>query len=226
MSKPKGEITVENICQRLWLAIAERRLRPGTRLKEEELCEIFTASRARVRQALSRLETEGLVTLVPNRGALVSEPSIEEARDVFFARRTIEGRLVDRLCDTVTPEALTKLRAHLEEERKAHARADTTASIHLSGGFHLLIAELAGSRYLTKVLRELISRTSLIIAAYQTRESADCGPEEHEEIIRMIEARDMEGAKRTMDAHLLHIEEALDLKEDNPRQSGLSDILG
>ena len=225
MSRTNGQTPIDEICNRLWLAIAERKLRPGARLKEEELCAIFSVSRARVRAALSRLEGKGLVTLVPNRGAFVSEPTIEEARDIFFARRTIEARLVERLCTNVTPPALARLRAHLEEERAAHARDDTSAIIHLSGGFHLLVAELAGSRYLSEVLNELISRTSLIIAMYQSRTTPDCGPEEHEDIIRMIEAGDAEGTKRAMDKHLQHLEDALDLEEDKPRQSALSDIL-
>jgi|LFIK01.1.fsa_nt_gi DNA-binding GntR family transcriptional regulator len=225
MPTKTAQTPIDEICNRLWLAIAERKLRPGARLKEEDLSAVFSVSRARVRQALARLEVSGLVTLMPNRGAVVAEPSIEEARDIFFARRTIEDRLVERVCTNVTPEAMARLRAHLEEERAAHERDDTSAIIQLSGGFHLLIAELAGSRYLGDVLRELISRTSLIIAMYQSRAAPDCGPQEHEEIIRMIEAGDIDGTKRAMAKHLAHIENALDLKHDKPRQSELKDIL-
>ena len=75
------------ICERIWLSIAEKRLRPGARLKEEQLAEIFDVSRARVRQALSVLESDGLVTIVPNRGAFVSEPGVDEARDVLLPHR-------------------------------------------------------------------------------------------------------------------------------------------
>ena len=76
MSRSNAQTPIDEICSRLWLAIAERKLRPGARLKEEELCAIFSVSRARVRAALARLESSGLVTLVPNRGAFVSEPTI------------------------------------------------------------------------------------------------------------------------------------------------------
>lgn len=213
------------IYNRIWSSIAERKLRPGTRLKEEQLAEIFEVSRARVRQALSALERDGLVTLVPNRGAFVSEPGIEEARDVFFARRTIENRLVERLCANPRPEALARLEAHLSQEREAQARGDRSAAIRLSGGFHLLIAELAGSRYLWEVLRDLISRTSLITAMYQPRNHVDCGPDEHAQIVALIARGDAGGAKRAMDHHLEHIEEELDLSEDASRPSDLKDIL-
>ncbi|MGY6411049.1 MAG: GntR family transcriptional regulator [Alkalilacustris sp.] len=205
--------SVQDIRNRIWLAIAERRLRPGTRLKEEQLAEIFSVSRARVRQALSLLERDHLVTLVPNRGAFVAEPTVEESRDVFFARRIIEGRLVERLCERAGAKDIARLRAHVAEERKAHKRGDLSAIVRLSGGFHLLIAELAGSRYLHEVLRDLISRTSLITTMYQPRMTHDCGPDEHAELVEHIARRDAEAAHSSMDRHLEHVESALDLND-------------
>lgn len=227
MSDEQGAETAPHmvIYNRIWSSIAERKLRPGTRLKEEQLAEIFGVSRARVRQALSALERDGLVSLVPNRGAFVAEPGIEEARDVFFARRTIEGRLVERLCANTRPEALARLQEHLEQERDAQRRSDRSAAIRLSGAFHLLIAELAGSRYLWEVLRDLISRTSLITAAYQPRYHVDCGPDEHAEIVALIARGDAGKAKQAMDHHLEHIEQELDLSDDVPRPAELKDIL-
>lgn len=103
MSGRRPAATVEAICERVWLAIAERRLRPGTRLKEEQLAEIFEVSRARIRQAFAALERDGLIVLVPHRGACVAEPTIDEAQDVFFARRAIEKRVVDERQPTWPP---------------------------------------------------------------------------------------------------------------------------
>ena len=115
LAETTTDATHVEIYNRIWLSIAERKLKPGTRLKEEQLAEIFSVSRARVRQALAALEHDGLVTLVPNRGAFVSQPSIEEARNIFFARRTIETQLVARLCEVVTPEAIARLAAHVAQ---------------------------------------------------------------------------------------------------------------
>ena len=71
-------------------AILEQRLAPGTKLSEEALGEIFGVSRTIIRRALSRLAHEGVVLLRPNRGAVVASPSVEEARQVFLARRLVE----------------------------------------------------------------------------------------------------------------------------------------
>ena len=110
------------ICERIWLSIAEKRLRPGARLKEEQLAEIFDVSRARVRQALAVLESDGLVTIVPNRGAFVSEPGVDEARDVFHVRKQIEARVLERLIDRISDEEISLLDAHLTQEREADQR--------------------------------------------------------------------------------------------------------
>ncbi|KQY10455.1 transcriptional regulator [Rhizobium sp. Root73] len=226
MEAGKRPATDQEIYQRLWNAIAERQISPGTRLKEEQLSEIFSASRARIRQVLQNLARDGLITLVPNRGAFVSKPSIEEARDVFFARRTIEERLVERLCVTIDAAGINKLRDHVEEERNAHANADVASAIRLSGAFHLMIAELAQSQILTDLLRDLISRTSLIMAMYQQKDVHNCGPDEHNAIVDCIVARDAKQALAVMHHHLAHIENQLDLETDRVVTRDLEDILG
>lgn len=213
------------ICERIWLSIAERKLRPGTRLKEEQLAEVFEVSRARVRQALAMLESDGLVTILPNRGAFVSEPGVDEARDVFHFRRQVEARVMERLISSIDDAAIPQLEAHLALEREADARCDTTATIRLSGGFHLLLAELSGSTFLTATLRDLISRSSLITTMYRRHSNHNCGPDEHAGLIARIRARDLHGALQLMDDHLRHVEEDLDLTEDVPVVRDLRDAL-
>lgn len=217
--------TDKQIYDRIWAAIAEHQLVPGTRLKEEELAEIFAVSRAKVRQALQNLARDGLITLVPNRGAVVSKPSTEEARDVFFARRTIEERLVERLCSIIDTAGVARLNAHVAAEREAHAGGDMAAAIRLSGAFHMLIADLANSPILAGLLRDLISRTSLITAVYQTREVISCGPDEHGAIVDAIAAKDAASALAVMRHHLAHIEDQLDLEDRVAPSRELRNIL-
>ena len=78
-------------------AVLDHRLAPGTQLKERELCEIFRCSRGAVRGALTRLGHILLVELRPNRGAIIANPSLEETRDMFEARRALEAAIVQRL---------------------------------------------------------------------------------------------------------------------------------
>ncbi|WP_395446331.1 GntR family transcriptional regulator (plasmid) [Aminobacter sp. UC22_36] len=209
----QASVSTQQIVEKVWLSIAERRLRPGVQLKEGQLAGIFDVSRARIRQALTALEREGLVTIIPNRGAFVCQPSVDEARDVFFVRRSVERCVVERICKSKSKADVSKLRSHVARERVANANDATTDIIKLSGGFHLLLAELSGSDFLFGMMRDLISRTSLITAVYRNTARFNCGPDEHDEIVEAISAGDVEKALRLMQHHLDHVEAELDLRE-------------
>jgi DNA-binding GntR family transcriptional regulator len=123
------ENTHDEIYEKIYVAILEHRLHPGTKLVEERLAEIFGVSRARIREVLARLAHEQIVELYPQRGAYIARPTIEQAHDVFEARRLIEPAVLRRLIETLTPEKLTKLRQHQELERDARRREDKRAVI-------------------------------------------------------------------------------------------------
>lgn len=209
----QASVSTQQIVEKVWLSIAERRLRPGVQLKEGQLAGIFDVSRARIRQALTALEREGLVTIIPNRGAFVCQPSVDEARDVFVVRRSVERCVVERICKSKSKADVSKLRSHVARERVANANDATTDIIKLSGGFHLLLAELSGSDFLFGMMRDLISRTSLITAVYRNTARFNCGPDEHDEIVEAISAGDVGKALRLMQHHLDHVESELDLRE-------------
>src|SRR6478735_8876902 len=144
MASDKRETSVTGIYERIYRAILDNRLKPGTKLVEERLAEIFEVSRPRIREVLSRLAHEQVVELFPQRGAYVAKPSIEQAQDVFEARRLIEPAVLRRLIETLTPDKVERLRAHHELEEDARRRDDKRAIVRLSGQFHALLAELAG----------------------------------------------------------------------------------
>jgi len=132
---------------------------------------------------------------------------------------------MERLIDRISDEDIPLLDAHLAEERAADQRGDTSATIRLSGGFHLLLAELAGSGFLFGILRDLISRSSLITAIYRGRHLHNCGPDEHAALIERIRARDKAGAMKIMQDHLQHVEDELDLTEEVPTTRDLRQAL-
>ncbi|MGO4834906.1 GntR family transcriptional regulator [Rhizobiaceae sp. 2RAB30] len=206
-------ISTQHIEEKIWLAIAERRLRPGVQLKEGQLSGIFQVSRARIRQVLSALQRDGLVTIIPNRGAFVAQPSSQEARDVFGVRRMVEQRVVERVVERVSSADIARLRRHIGIEREAIDRAATTEIIRQSGGFHLLLAEITESGFLTGAMHDLVTRTSLITAIYRKTDCRNCGPDEHQDLVEAIAQRDREKATALMIHHLEHLEAELDLTE-------------
>ncbi|WP_291419606.1 GntR family transcriptional regulator [Devosia sp.] len=218
-------ITVDEIAERIWLSIAERRLRPGMRLKEAELAEIFGVSRARIRQVLTALERDGLVKTEANKGAIVAEPSAEEARDIFHIRREVEQRVLARLIGHLDAEKLLDLFAHVAKERAANAANDQREIIKLSGGFHLMLAEMAGADFLWGMMRDLVSRTSLITAAFRDSDKYNCGPDEHEELLMHLKNGDLQKAQHAMVHHLEHVENELKLSGNPELARSLKDAL-
>ena len=190
------ENTHDEIYEKIYVAILEHRLHPGTKLVEERLAEIFGASRARIREVLARLAHEQIVELYPQRGAYVAKPSIEQALDVFEARRLIEPAVLRRLIETLTPEKLARLRQHQDLELDARRRDDKRAVIRLSGEFHSLAADLAGNTALARSMRELSVLTCLMIFLYDAPTSTSCRADEHSQIIEAIAKRDPARAER------------------------------
>ena len=205
------DVTVDEIYERIYVAILEHRLQPGTKLGEEKMAEIFGVSRARIREVLAKLAHEQIVELYPQRGAFVAKPTPEQARDVFEARRLIEPAVLRRLIDTLTPEKVAGLRRHQELEADARRRDDKRAVIRLSGEFHTLAAELAGNSALARSMRELCMLTCLTIFLYDAPTAQSCRHDEHGLIVDAIARRDRARAEKLMLAHLDHIEGSLKL---------------
>ena len=206
------ESVQDEIYDKIYVAILEHRLHPGTKLVEERLAEIFGVSRARIRDVLSRLAHEQIVELFPQRGAFVAKPSIEQALDVFEARRLIEPAVLRRLVATLTPDRLARLRQHHGLEQDARRRDDQRAIVRLSGEFHTLLAELAGNSALARQMRELSTLTCLIIVLYDAPTASSCLADEHSKIIEAIAKRDADRAEALMLEHLEHIERSLRLE--------------
>jgi len=197
-------------------AIVEHRLQPGAKLVEQKIGDRFGVSRTIVRQALIKLAQLKLVRLEPARGAFVSEPSIEEAREVFAVRRMVEGQMLRELVAKARPIDIKRLKAHLKAEREAVIRIDVATRTKLLFDFHVRLAEVLGNQVLTDMIQELVSRCSLITLMYQSADDADTSNAEHSSILRAIEARDADEAIRLMDEHLATVEHQLTEKRRVP----------
>ena len=118
-----------------------------------------------------------------------------------------------------------RLRRHVAQERQARAAGARRRLIRRSGEFHLLLAALAGNGAIARFLRELVSRTSLIIAVYEAPGASCCPVDEHAAIIEALTRRQPEIAARTMHAHLVGIEQRLRLDRLPERTVDLQEVL-
>jgi DNA-binding GntR family transcriptional regulator len=226
VSKFKSEASEQDIVDRIYTAVMERRLSPNTKLSETKLCDSFGVGRMRVRRALLILASQGIVNLQSNRGAYVSCPDQSEANDVFEARMHIEPSLVAQIARGIDPENLKTLQDHIALEDNARAQKDRTSIIRLSGEFHVKLAAASGNMVLRRVIRELVTRTSLIVGLFGSPQNASCPDNEHADITKAIESGNEELAERLLRSHLEHIQSGLDFSMTRPGQMDLKQILG
>ena len=208
--------TTSTIAESLTRAIVEHKLLPGTKLGEQKLADHFGVSRTLVRQALFQLSQNRLVTMEPARGAFVSTPSVDEAKQVFAVRLMLETAMTRTFVQQVTPAQIKALKAHITAEKKAMDRNDVGQRTELLGDFHVVMAELMGNGVLAQMLGDLISRCALITLMYQSATAAEHSHEEHEAIVSALADRDEDTAVRLMQEHLQHVEEGLTFDRDMP----------
>ena len=152
----------EAIARDITLAIAEQRLPPGAKLREEALARVYQVSRTKIRAALVMLAKDKLIDLIPDKGAFVSKPTMEETREIFFVRRTLEAAMVREFIARATAADYVRLETHLQQERSAIEEKNSQVRSTLLSDFHILLANIVGNTVLTDVLTKLAGRSSLI----------------------------------------------------------------
>ena len=219
------------IYERIVESVLDHRLPPGTRLTEDRLCGIFGVSRTRIKPILVRLANERIITLTHNRGASVSQPTQQESIEVFEARRLIEPVLVLRFMAIAQAHDIAHLSRMLAQERQAQEAGDWHKAIRMSGEFHLYIAEVAGHDTFGRMMHELISRNSLILMAWGSRDPslrsqhAACGCQEHKKLLDAIRLRDHLEAPKQMVDHLNTIESQLNFSMAQSQSVDLEQLL-
>ena len=206
-------------------SVMSQRLAPGTKLPEQGLSDLFGVHRAVVRKVLQRLAHDRIVDLRPNRGAVVAEPTVQETRQIFEARRLLEAAILPLAAARITKAELAALRRQLREEHATLHQQNQPAWARLASAFHMRLAEIAGNAVLQRYLHELISRCSLIVALYEPPGNAACEHDEHARVVDHLEKGEVAKAIKLMDEHLRDLERRLHL--DRPQsEKSLGQMLG
>jgi DNA-binding GntR family transcriptional regulator len=205
------DVTPTTIAERVVEAILGQKLAPGERLGEQALAENFGVSRTMVREALMQLQARGFVEVQSRRGWFVVEPSAEEARDAFAARRIVESGILGEAGRPLS-KVIRKLREHIADEKRAIAGADAATRAFLLADFHVCLADQMGHRLLCDVLRDLTARTTLAATLFQSKHEAAQSCAEHAAIVAALEAGDTFLARQLMLDHIGNVEEALQVE--------------
>jgi len=194
---------VEQIATALRRAIADGKLRPGTRLLEVHTAREMGTSRAPLREALIQLEREGLVVRQPNRGTFVAELTEELVREVASMRSVLEGFAASLAVKRLTREDFDRLETILKEMLAAARRGDFPRMVEWDYQFHEYIMRASGHRLLYETwvgmdrkIRVYLSATNLM---YRDMKSVVEG---HVPILQALRRRDPQRASRVVAEHL------------------------
>lgn len=159
VSEVADEVRAERVYQSLLEGIVAGRYRPGSRLRERELSELYDVSRVPVREAIHRLEQDGFVETFPRRGAVVRRLTLTDVNELFDVRLCLEpyaARMAARRVAAGQPDG--RLRALLDEIRDAIVGARSADVVRLNAECHAEIERLSGNRLLSESLRPLFGR--------------------------------------------------------------------
>jgi DNA-binding GntR family transcriptional regulator len=187
-------------------AILGFRLEPGQRLVERELVEQLGVSRATVREVLRQLAAEGLVTVVPQRGAIVTALSPDDAADLYEMRASLEALAVQRFVQRATPAQVADLRAAVEEIERTADGGEPQDQLRAKDLFYEVLFTGSGSEPLQQTLAGLQARVRLLRA---TSLAAPGRPREAAaELAAVVDAVEAGDGDRAAAACALHIHNA------------------
>lgn len=185
--------------------ILELRLRPGQRLIERELVERLGVSRTTVREVLRQLTAEGLVTTIPQRGAIVAVPSPEDAAEVYEVRAVLEGLAARRFAERAGPEEVRELRAAFAAMAEAQRSSpEPRVMLRAKTRFYDTLLEGAGNATARILLEGLQARVAVLRAA--TMASPGRSERSLEEIRAIVDAIETGDAAAAEAASVRHVE--------------------
>jgi DNA-binding GntR family transcriptional regulator len=223
-----GRTLAGPIAERLRELIIDGSLSPGSRLNERELCERLGVSRTPLRESLRRLAHDGLVTLIPNRGAFVTSMSRAAVRESFEIMGALEALAGELACEHIDDAQVAEIEALTYEMLACHARRDLPEYYRLNRTIHERIAAAAGNSLLDDMSNKLNLRIqNLRFRSNLDQHKWDGAVREHQRMVELLRARDGTALAALMREHLRHKADAvLAMLGDGPQANAESQTEG
>lgn len=204
------QVLHQEVAVRLRQRIVEGQLAPGAKLNERELAELLNVSRTPLREAIKMLAAEGLVELLPNRGAVVAQMSAQDVADTFEVIAGLEGQSGELAAQRITEAELAEIRALHYEMMAAYTRRDLPTYYRLNAQIHTQINAAARNPVLAQTWRTVNAR----LQALRFRSNFDEAKwkravKEHERMVELLAARDSAGLRALLVEHLMHKRDAV-----------------
>lgn len=179
------------------------KLKPGEHLREITLANKIGVSRTPVREAIRMLELEGLVKMMPRKGAQVADISQKELTDVLEVRNALEQLAIELACQRITPEQIEQLKENVVEFKAATRSGDVTRLAQIDVDFHDIIFSATDNRRLIQMLNNLREQMYRFRFEYlKDSEVYEGLIEEHIQVIKNLEERDIQAARENISYHI------------------------
>lgn len=185
-------------------------MKPGERLMEIHLANKLGVSRTPIREAIRMLELEGLVTMIPRRGAEVAQISAKGLSDVLEVRQALDALAIELACDRITEEEIKSLRAACDRFVESTQTKDVVTIAGADVELHDIIVKAAGNARLAQMVGNLSQQMYRYRLEY-IKDVSQHGRliEEHEEIFRCLKNRDKEGGAKAIKMHIYNQEQSV-----------------
>jgi DNA-binding GntR family transcriptional regulator len=195
----------DQVVARIRTMLVEGRIPPGTKLNERTLCEQLRVSRTPLREAIKLLAAEGLIDLLPNRGAVSVKLTEADVLNTFEVLAELEGMAGELAAKRITDAQLSELRAKHYEMLACFARHDLSGYYRLNAQIHTLINEAAGNPVLASTYRSINARVqSLRFRTNQDEAKWKRAVKEHETMLEALSAHDAAVMRAVLVQHLQH----------------------
>jgi len=185
--------------------LVESRIVPGAKLNERELCEKLRVSRTPLREAIKMLAAEGLVELLPNRGAVAVQLSEADVGHTFEVMAQLEAMNGELAAERATPEQIEEVRTLNDEMLAAYHRRDLPTYYALNARIHRTISMAANNPVLTSLYETINARLQAL--RYRTNQDEvkwQRAVAEHGQMVELLSARDGAGLRQLLSQHMLH----------------------
>jgi len=199
----------EQVVQRLRQMLVESRIVPGAKLNERELSEVLNVSRTPLREAIKMLAAEGLVELLPNRGAIAVELSETDVLNTFEVMSGLEAQSGELAAQRITDAELAEIKAMHYEMLAAYTRRDLPAYYRLNAAIHSAINTAAKNPVLTATYKQVNARLqALRFRSNQDGDKWRASVKEHEQMIEALSTRNAAAMRAVL---LIHLNEKRDV---------------
>lgn len=194
----------EAVLTQLLVAIRHGRLGPGERLREAEIAERLGLSRGTVREAIRRLEQEGLVVSQPHRGSYIARVGVEEATEIYSLRRVLEAFAVRLAIPRIDDDALAELSETVQAMVSAARSGDRNEHLRIDLKFHEQICLRGGHQYLHRVWSGLALKLWLVSFGLRddTADDQSARARAHFELVDILRRRQEDRAVDWIEKHI------------------------